>query len=41
MIDIDLRGLVPLFAGMTTLSVLGIWKLIEIVWWLFSHVQIV
>jgi len=39
MIDIDLRGLVPLFIGMIVLSVFGLWKLVEIVVWIVTHVR--
>jgi hypothetical protein len=41
MFDINLRGLVPLFIGMTVLSVLGVWKLLEVVLWMFMHVRFV
>jgi hypothetical protein len=41
MIDIDLRGLVPLFIGMTVLSVLGLWKLVQVVAWLCEHIRFV
>jgi hypothetical protein len=42
MIDrIDLRGLVPLFIGMTVLAVFGLWKLVEIVAWIVTHVRFV
>jgi hypothetical protein len=41
MFDINLRGLVPLFVSLVVLSVFGIWKLIEIVCWLFWHIQFV
>lgn len=41
MIEMNLRGLVPVFVGMTVLSVLGIWKLVEVIAWLFSHIRFV
>lgn len=39
MIEMNLRGLVPVFVGMTVLSVLGLWKLIEVVAWFFAHIR--
>lgn len=39
--DLNLRGLIPLLLIMATLSVLGIYKLVEIIIWLFNHVRIV
>lgn len=41
MIEFNLKGLVPLVLIMATLSVIGIWKLIEVIIWLFNHVKIV
>lgn len=41
MIELNLKGLVPLLLIMLTLSVIGIWKLVEVIIWLFNHVRIV
>lgn len=41
MIEFNLKGLVPLLLIMATLSVMGIWKLVEIIIWLFNHVRVV
>jgi hypothetical protein len=41
MIDINLKGLIPLLVIMFALSIVGIWKIIEIVSWLCVHVKIV
>lgn len=39
--NFDLRGLIPLLLIMLTLSVIGIWKLVEVIIWLINHVRIV
>lgn len=39
--NFDLRGLIPVLLIMTVLSVVGIYKLIEVIIWLFNHVRIV
>ncbi len=41
MFDINLRGLVPLFFSMVVLSVLGLWKIVEIFAWIVAHVRFV
>lgn len=39
--NFDLRGLIPVLLIMTVLSLVGIYKLIEVIIWLFNHVRIV
>lgn len=41
MIEFNLKGLVPLLIIMLILSVIGIWKLIEVIVWLINHIRIV
>lgn len=41
MFDFDLRGLIPALLIMTVFSIMGIWKLIEIIIWLINHIRIV
>ena len=34
-----LTALVTVFAVLVPLSMLGLWKLCEIVWWVLSHIE--
>jgi hypothetical protein len=36
-----LRFMSCLFVGLIPLAILGVWKLIEIIIWLFNHVRVV
>lgn len=40
-LNFDLRGLIPVLLIMTVLSLVGIYKLIEVIIWLFNHVRVV
>jgi hypothetical protein len=41
MIDINFKGLILPLAIMFVLSIVGIWKIIEIISWLYLHIKIV
>jgi hypothetical protein len=39
--NFDLKGLIPALLVMTVFSIIGIWKLIEVIIWLINHVRVI
>jgi hypothetical protein len=39
--NFDLKGLIPALLVITVFSIIGIWKLIEVIIWLINHVRVI
>lgn len=39
--NFDLRGLVPTLSIIAIFSIMGIWKMVEIIVWLINHIKII